>query len=76
MECPADMIYQQCGEACPKTCDTDENNRCVGGCVEGCFCPSGRVLWKGRCINETDCAGAYCIYILFVYLIYNLRNAS
>ena len=59
IECPAGMVYQQCGQACPQTCDTVESEDCVGGCVEGCFCPSDMVLWKGRCISVTECAGTY-----------------
>ena len=57
IECPAGMVYQQCGEACLQTCDAEESVECVSGCVEGCFCPSGKVLWKGNCINESECAG-------------------
>ena len=57
IECPAGMVYQQCGPACPQTCDTVDSEDCVGGCVEGCFCPSGEVLWKGNCINASECAG-------------------
>ena len=56
IECPAGMVYQQCGQACPQTCDM-EDVECVGGCVEGCFCPSGRVLWNGNCIDASECAG-------------------
>ena len=51
------MVYQQCGPACPQTCDTVDSEECVGGCVEGCFCPSGKVLWKGNCLNASECAG-------------------
>ena len=50
------MVYQQCGPSCPQTCDTNEDMDC-GGCVEGCFCPSGKVLYKGNCINESECQG-------------------
>ena len=50
------MIYQQCGPLCPQTCDTNEDE-CSGGCVEGCFCPSGKVLWNGNCIDSSECAG-------------------
>ena len=57
IECPAGMVYQQCGQACPQTCDTVESTDCVGGCVEGCFCPSGKVLWNGNCVNASECAG-------------------
>ena len=55
--CPSGMVYQQCGPSCPQTCDTIEDTDCSGGCVEGCFCPSGQVLSNGKCINETECEG-------------------
>jgi len=53
------MVYQQCGPSCPQTCDTNEDTDCSGGCVEGCFCPSGQVLYNGNCIDMNDCAGKY-----------------
>ena len=59
IDCPGDMVYQQCGQPCPQTCDTHEDEECVGRCVEGCFCPSGKVLWNGNCINSSECAGEY-----------------
>ena len=59
INCPEDMVYQQCGPLCPQTCDTNEDEECSGGCVEGCFCPSGKVLWNGNCINSSECAGIY-----------------
>ena len=65
--CPPGMVYQQCGPVCPQTCDTDENVDCSGGCVEGCFCPSGEVVLNGNCVNRSDCQGKYdvciCLYI-------------
>ena len=51
------MVYQQCGPSCPQTCDTDEDTDCSGGCVEGCFCPSGEVIFDGKCINVAECQG-------------------
>ena len=62
------MVYQQCGQACPETCDSDENEVCVGGCVEGCFCPNGKVLWNGNCINATECAGTYVQMFKIMYV--------
>ena len=59
INCPEGMVYQQCGRACPQTCDTEENADCVDGCVDGCFCPSGKVLWNGNCIDSSECAGTY-----------------
>ena len=57
MNCSEGMVYQQCGPACPKTCNDDDNVDCPSGCVEGCFCPTGMVLSNGQCINESDCEG-------------------
>ena len=53
------MVYQQCGPVCPQTCDTLEDEDCSNGCIEGCFCPSGKVLFHGNCINATKCAGKH-----------------
>ena len=70
IECPEGMVYQQCGQVCPQTCDSEEDEDCAGGCVEGCFCPSGKVVWNGNCINSSECAG---IYALPMYM-YNKRH--
>ena len=51
------MVYQQCGPVCPQTCDTDEDEDCSNGCIGGCFCPIGKVVFNGNCINATECAG-------------------
>ena len=56
-ECPVGMVYQQCGQACPQTCDTVGRSDCASGCVEGCYCPNGTVLQEGNCINAPLCAG-------------------
>jgi len=63
------MVYQQYGQACPQTCDTEEDEDCTGGCVEGCFCPSGKVLWNGNCINSSECAGK-CSILFGVFIMY------
>ena len=60
IDCPAGMVYQQCGQACPQTCNI-ESAECAGGCVEGCFCPVGNVLWNGNCIDASECAGIHTI---------------
>ena len=60
--CPSGMLYQQCGPSCPQTCDTNEDTDCSGGCVEGCFCPSGQVLSDGICINKTKCE-SMCVIV-------------
>ena len=57
------MVYQQCGSLCPQTCDTIENEECGGGCVEGCFCPSGTVLSNNHCVDVTECQGIIIIFV-------------
>ena len=51
------MVYQQCGPLCPQTCDRNEDEECSSGCVEGCFCPSGKVLSNNNCIDANECQG-------------------
>ena len=55
MECPAGMIYQQCGLLCPQTCDNNGASDCIAGCAEGCFCPVGQVVHNGECIVPIAC---------------------
>ena len=65
------MVYQQCGHPCPRTCDTEEDEDCTGGCVEGCFCPSGKVLWNGKCINSSECEGKHMHVFTAVLILYS-----
>ena len=62
VNCPSGMVYQQCGPLCPQTCDINEDEECIGGCVEGCFCPSGTVLFNKNCIDKTDCQGIWLLH--------------
>ena len=61
VECSEGMVYQQCGPACPQTCDNRRRSECIGGCVDGCFCPSGQVLSNGQCIDQANCSGTVVI---------------
>ena len=70
IECPAGMVYQQCGPVCPQTCDTDEDEDCSNGCIEGCFCPKGKVLFNSNCINTTECAGNMHSFPCIPYIMY------
>uniref|UniRef100_A0A0M3IYJ7 TIL domain-containing protein n=1 Tax=Anisakis simplex TaxID=6269 RepID=A0A0M3IYJ7_ANISI len=50
--------FQQCGSACPKTCDGSNSTAiCNLQCVQGCFCKMGYVLDRtgGVCVRETEC---------------------
>ncbi|XP_036151444.1 mucin-6 [Myotis myotis] len=42
-QCPANQVYQECGEACVKTCSNPQHS-CARFCTFGCFCPEGMVL--------------------------------
>ncbi|CAK6449822.1 unnamed protein product [Pipistrellus nathusii] len=42
-QCPANQVYQECGEACVKTCSHPQHS-CAHSCTFGCFCPEGLVL--------------------------------
>ena len=61
--CPAGMVYNQCGTACPLTCDNRDNPpACTRQCVAGCFCPEGTLQdSSGRCVQESECPGTGCI---------------
>ena len=57
IECPAGMVYQQCGSLCPQTCENVIRGPCSSGCAEGCFCPDGQVLIDGVCKHALACPG-------------------
>ncbi|XP_054581703.1 mucin-6 [Eptesicus fuscus] len=42
-QCPANQVYQECGEACVRTCSHPQHS-CARSCTFGCFCPAGTVL--------------------------------
>ena len=51
-DCPDGFVYNRCGPQFPATCTVTTP---VEGCVEGCFCPAGKVLEDGQCIDLADC---------------------
>ena len=75
MICPEGMIYQECGTACPYTCETYADPPvCIEHCVDGCFCPPGQVLLdNATCIDVEDCPCRFnntnCIIVLLVILL-------
>ncbi|CAH1257338.1 CRIM1 [Branchiostoma lanceolatum] len=57
-ECPAHSSWNQCGSACPTTCDNlDTNVICPEVCVPSCTCDDGYALKDGNCILEDQCGG-------------------
>ncbi|XP_058038766.1 SCO-spondin-like [Ahaetulla prasina] len=61
LQCDHGMEYDPCGPACPPTCQNfglEPTEHCpmeMVSCVEGCFCPEGKVLHGGRCIDPSEC---------------------
>ncbi|XP_069815842.1 SCO-spondin-like [Dendropsophus ebraccatus] len=59
MQCDNGLVYEACGPACPRTCRNlgmDLERHCAHlSCVEGCFCPQGKVLHDGGCIDPSEC---------------------
>ena len=71
--CPSGMVYQQCGPSCPQTCESAD---CGGGCVEGCFCPNGQVLFNGKCIDQSECLGMLFFQCLCILLTLSLSHTD
>ncbi|XP_066440797.1 SCO-spondin-like [Eleutherodactylus coqui] len=59
MQCDNGLVYEACGPACPRTCRNlgmDPELHCAHlSCIEGCFCPHGKVLYDGSCIDPSQC---------------------
>ncbi|XP_048161408.1 mucin-6 isoform X21 [Corvus hawaiiensis] len=57
-KCSANLIYEECGSPCIKTCSNPEYS-CSSHCTYGCFCPEGTVLddiSKNRtCVHISQC---------------------
>ncbi|XP_078492803.1 SCO-spondin [Ciona intestinalis] len=63
MQCDGGMVYMACGPVCQATCRMNGNETssyCSSlPCVEGCFCPPGKVMHDRRCVEKRDCPCAY-----------------
>ncbi|XP_068790174.1 SCO-spondin-like [Struthio camelus] len=59
MQCERGLEYAACGPACPPTCKSfglEPPERCAtASCLEGCFCPEGKVLHEDGCIDPSEC---------------------
>ncbi|XP_049654923.1 SCO-spondin-like [Accipiter gentilis] len=59
LQCDGGLEYNACGPPCPPTCRSlgrEPPEHCQSlSCLEGCFCPTGRVLHDGGCIEPTEC---------------------
>lgn len=67
MECPGGGQYKSCGPGEDNTCaspwtqeqgeqqqqeEEEGEEEEEGLCVEGCYCPAGKVLWQGNCVTR------------------------
>ncbi|XP_055944317.1 zonadhesin-like [Argiope bruennichi] len=58
VQCEENAHYEDCGTACPLTCENYNNppEFCPAVCLSGCQCDEGFVQTKsGRCVNPEDC---------------------
>ncbi|KAF4442660.1 chymotrypsin-elastase inhibitor ixodidin [Fusarium austroafricanum] len=56
-QCTLDMLFVECGTACPLTCKSPKERPCTKQCVQGCFCKKGLLLNEetGKCVKPKDC---------------------
>ncbi|NXI61390.1 MUC2L protein, partial [Anseranas semipalmata] len=59
-ECPKHKEYRACGPIKETTCKSSQQNETALKQVEGCFCPSGTMLYDAGvdvCVNTCGCVG-------------------
>ncbi|CAL1266710.1 unnamed protein product [Larinioides sclopetarius] len=73
--CTEDEEYQECGSACPSTCENiGKNLPCTLQCVPGCFCKKGLVRNdQGDCVEPEECPQSKCANSSFFSLL-NFRG--
>ena len=55
--CTGNQVFQQCGTACPPTCENPNPAICTRQCVVGCFCPHGMYRnSNGDCVTLEQCS--------------------
>uniref|UniRef100_H9GNM8 SCO-spondin n=1 Tax=Anolis carolinensis TaxID=28377 RepID=H9GNM8_ANOCA len=82
LQCDNGMEYDPCGPACPQTCKNyglEPADHCETlSCVEGCFCPEGKVLHGDRCIDPSECPCYWegTLFPLGALVMQECRNCS
>ncbi|EDO44199.1 predicted protein [Nematostella vectensis] len=56
--CPSGMEHSECSSACPRDCSNmnSDPNACNSKCVDGCFCPEGKIQDRGKCVDPGQCS--------------------
>ncbi|RXM34883.1 von Willebrand factor [Acipenser ruthenus] len=56
-QCPGSMVFDSCRTGCIQQCTGPFNSTlCMDTPTEGCFCPPGKVLNNGECVEEEACS--------------------
>ncbi|MEQ2275343.1 hypothetical protein XENORESO_002286, partial [Xenotaenia resolanae] len=56
-KCPIGMQYSECTKPCSTTCHSlNIQEVCKEECVDGCTCPTGKVLDGNRCVEVSQCS--------------------
>ncbi|KAH0627733.1 hypothetical protein JD844_003874 [Phrynosoma platyrhinos] len=82
MQCDNGLEYDPCGPACPQTCKNfglEPAEHCEAiSCMEGCFCPEGKVLHGGHCIDPSECPCYWegTLFPLGALVMQDCRNCS
>uniref|UniRef100_A0A3Q2CUH6 von Willebrand factor n=1 Tax=Cyprinodon variegatus TaxID=28743 RepID=A0A3Q2CUH6_CYPVA len=59
-KCPIGMQYSECTKSCSTTCHSlNIQEVCKEECVDGCTCPTGKVLDGNRCVEVSQCSCAH-----------------
>ena len=53
--CTNGKIFEECGTACPLTCEQPNPLPCPAVCTRGCFCPNELLQYNGGCVPRTEC---------------------
>ncbi|XP_022110836.1 mucin-2-like [Acanthaster planci] len=63
--CEDGKVYLPCGKVCADKCYNDatikEDYACMEVCEEGCHCPRGKKMWKGKCVDDDECPCIKCV---------------
>ncbi|XP_077160383.1 SCO-spondin-like isoform X2 [Paroedura picta] len=82
LQCDHGLEYDSCGPACPQSCKNfglEPPEHCqTMACMEGCFCPEGKMLHEGRCIDPAKCPCYWegTLFPLGALVMQECRNCS